>query len=83
VKRRSFDPKEWYDRYGDVSWEEPFFEHSAMDWKMASIRAEVQDFISCIVNNRQPLVTGRDGLRAIQIVSKAYESSRLGREVEV
>jgi UDP-N-acetyl-2-amino-2-deoxyglucuronate dehydrogenase len=82
IAKRSNDQNKWWGRYGDVSWEEPFFQHSAMDWKFTSIKKEVQHFITCVAENVDPLVTGEDGRRAIEIALKAYESAETGREVQ-
>lgn len=35
----------------------------------------IQDFISCIRENREPSITGEDGLRAMQVALAAYESA--------
>jgi len=83
ITKRSKDQNMWWGRYGDVSWEAPFFQHSAMDWKFTSIKKEVQHFISCVAEDTNPLVSGEDGKRAIEIALKAYESAALGKEVEV
>lgn len=79
--RRSTNPSQWWSRYGDVSWEEPFVEHSTTEWVTSSMRREVQHFVDCIQNDTQPLVTGEDGKRAVELCLKAYESARLGKEV--
>jgi len=79
--RRSDNRADWWSRYGDVSWEYPFVEHSTSEWVTSSMRKEVQHFVDCILNNKQPLVTGEDGKKAVQLCLKAYESARLGREV--
>lgn len=80
---RSNNTSDWWDRYGNVSWEEPFFTHSAMDWKAASMRKEVQHYVQCVLENKRPLVTGEEGRKDVQIALCAYESAKLGREVEI
>jgi predicted dehydrogenase len=35
----------------------------------------IQDFVSCIRENRAPSITGEDGLRAMQVALAAYESA--------
>jgi predicted dehydrogenase len=78
---RSEDPAKWWSRYGDVSWEEPFFRHSAAEWKTMSMKKEIEHFVSCIREDKQPLVSGEDGKRSIEVALKAYESATLGKEV--
>jgi len=45
--------------------------------------AMVSEFTAAIRENRQPRVTGVDGLRAVEATLAAYESDRTGRTVEV
>ncbi len=78
---RSDDKSKWWSRYGDVSWEYPFIEHSTTEWVTQSMRREVQHFVECILNDNEPLVTGEDGKKAVELVLKGYESARTGREV--
>ncbi|MFI5420717.1 MAG: Gfo/Idh/MocA family protein [Nitrososphaerales archaeon] len=81
--RRSSDPSKWWGHYGNVSWDFPFIEHSTMEWVTGSMRREVQHFVNCILEDKQPLVTGEDGKRAVELCLKAYESARTGKEVSV
>jgi UDP-N-acetylglucosamine 3-dehydrogenase len=74
--KRSDDMSDWWSWYGDVSWEEPYIMHSAMDWKAASMRKEVQHFVACIKEGSDPLVTGKDGRRNVEIALKALESAK-------
>ena len=69
--------------YQSTSWEQPFFGHSAVGWKPASMRREVQHFVKCILENKTPLVTGDDGRYAVKVALKGYESIALGREVSI
>lgn len=43
----------------------------------------VKEFVSCVIDDRKPEVTGEDGRRAIQIVQACYESAKTGRVQEV
>ena len=52
------------------------------NWSKCFVYA-VGEFISSIVEDRQPSVTGRDGRRAIEIVRACYESASTGRAVTV
>ena len=79
---RSDDMSEWWSFYGDVSWQEPYIMHSAMDWKAASMRREVQHFVSCVRDGGEPLVSGSDGRRNAEIAIKALESAKTGKWLE-
>lgn len=48
-----------------------------------SFKKEIDDFISCILSNRQPLPSGYDGMRVIRIIYGLYESARSGRKISV
>ena len=76
TKERSKDMDDWWSYYGDVSWEEPFMDHSAMGWKAASMRKEVQHFVRCVREDKRPLVSGEDGRRDVEIALKAIESAK-------
>ena len=83
TKDRSDDVADRWSRYGDVGWMEPFLSHSALEWKSTSMRREVQHFVECVLEDKQPLVTGEDGRRDVAISLKCYESAKLGKEVPV
>jgi predicted dehydrogenase len=82
TREKSDDMKDWYSWYGDVSWQFPFFEHSAIGWKAASMRKEVQHMVECVLEDKQPLVTGEEGKRDVEIALKALESARTRRWVD-
>ncbi len=44
---------------------------------------EFDDYVNAILNNRQPLPSGFDGLRAVQMAHAVYQSALLGREVKI
>jgi predicted dehydrogenase len=52
-------------------------------WGSDMNHAMVSEFASTIRENRAPKVTGMDGLRAVEATLAAYESSRIGRTVQV
>jgi predicted dehydrogenase len=81
--RRSKDQKEWWGMYGDVAWEAPYIEHTSMSWVTSSMRREVQHFVNCILEDKQPLVTGEDGRNAVAVALACYESARLARELSL
>jgi predicted dehydrogenase len=45
--------------------------------------AAIEHFISCVVNDTEPAVTGEDGLRAARVVYAMEESARTGHAVEL
>jgi len=81
--KRSTNRADWWSHYGNVSWEEPLVEHSTVEWVTSSMRREVQHFVDCILENKEPLVSGEDGKKAVELVLKAYESANSKREVEL
>jgi UDP-N-acetyl-2-amino-2-deoxyglucuronate dehydrogenase len=83
TKNRSEDMSDWWSHYGDVGWMEPFISHSALEWKPTSMRREVQHFVECVLEDKQPFVTGEDGRRDVEISLKCYESAKIGKEVPV
>jgi len=83
TKNRSEDMAEWWSHYGDVGWMEPYISHSALEWKPTSMRREVQHFVECVLEDKQPLVSGQDGRRDVEISLKCYESAKLGKEIPV
>ena len=46
-------------------------------------KAQIEDFIAAIRENRDAMVTGEEGLKALAIVLGIYESSRQGKPVEL
>ena len=60
----------------------PFIKSWTLLFKDAYLR-EDQDFIDCILEDRQPKVTGRDGLMAVKIVDLGNQSIREKRIIEV
>jgi predicted dehydrogenase len=61
----------------------PFIEHSTTEWVTSSMRREVQHFVHCILEDKQPLVSGEDGKKAFELCLKAYESAAKGKEVSL
>jgi len=57
--------------------------HSVLDWKSASMRKEVGHFVECVMMNKEPLVTGEDGRRGIELAIKSYESAKSGKKVTI
>lgn len=44
---------------------------------------EMEHFVDCVKNDKEPLVTGEDGKAVIEIIFAAYESAGTGRKVEL
>lgn len=55
-----------------------------IDWKYTNcFVAEIREFASSVLEGRQPLVTGEEGKRSIQILYACYESASTGKAVGV
>jgi len=52
-------------------------------WGSDMNHAMLSEFAAAIRENRQPRVTGLDGLRAVEATLAAYESDRTGKTIEV
>ena len=44
---------------------------------------QIQDFLRAIVEGRQPLVTGEEGRKGLELMLAIYESSRTGQPVKL
>jgi hypothetical protein len=44
---------------------------------------EMEHFVSCVRDNKTPLVGGEDGRAVLEIIFAAYESARTGAKVKV
>jgi predicted dehydrogenase len=53
---------------------------SALNWG-DSHKAQISDFIDCVLNQKAPKVDVTSGLEAVKIILAAYESSRSGKAV--
>lgn len=51
--------------------------------KREPLRNEIEDFVTAIQQNKQPLATGNDGLLALKIVEAATQSYKKGEEVRI
>lgn len=59
------------------------FEPKIPDRNANAYHAEIKDYISCIKEGREPLVTGEHGLMVARIMDAIYRSADEGREVPV
>jgi predicted dehydrogenase len=51
-------------------------------WGM-NMRLLIEDFTRACLEDKTPKTPGEDGLKVMQVINGAYESSKLGREVQV
>ncbi len=47
------------------------------------LKVELTHFLECIIQDKEPLVTGLDGYKALKIADKSLESSKLGKPVRI
>lgn len=53
------------------------------NWGSDSDQAMINDFVAAIRDNREPSVTGYDGLKAVEVALAAYESAQLGQPIKL
>ena len=70
-------------RKGSGQWETVYDIKTVDDPRQKAFADEVRDFISCIVNNTKPPVSGADGRAAVEIALAAYRSSETGESVKL
>jgi predicted dehydrogenase len=63
--------KEWCERYR--------YQHQRAD----SYLSEWRHFLSCVDEQKIPLISGNDGLKVLQIVEAARQASESGRQIQV
>jgi len=51
--------------------------------KREPLRNEIEDFVDAVENSKEPLVTGEDGLKAIEVARAAEESYKKGEVVKL
>ena len=51
--------------------------------KREPLRNEIEDFVDAVENSKKPLVTGEDGLKAIEVARAAEESYKKGEVVKL
>ena len=51
--------------------------------RVDSMKMLINDFAAACLDDKTPKTPGEDGLKVMQVISAAYESANLGREVEI
>ncbi len=51
------------------------------DWWRVDIQSAVTEFVACIIEDREPFITGKDGRAALEIQIAGYLSAETGKEV--
>jgi predicted dehydrogenase len=65
-------------------WVKPEIEHAPFPgYYGISFRNEVEHFVDCVLNDKQPKVTGEDGRAVLKIALAAYKSVKTGKVIEV
>jgi predicted dehydrogenase len=80
--RLEMDPATWYS--GLRLWIERGNEIDQKDLPVVDhFTAEMDHMSDCVMQNRQPLTPGEEGLRDISLIQAVYESARSGKTVKV
>lgn len=67
----------------DVSYPDVLVAPVVYDKQMGFAAESIRHFVDCVVNNKEPMVTGEDGLIATKIISAIRESSESGEPVQL
>ena len=70
-------------RDGATEWDTVYDIAAVEDPRQKAFADEVRDFITCIVNDTPPPVTGEDGRAAVEIALAAYRSSHTGEAIKL
>ncbi|MCK5067287.1 MAG: Gfo/Idh/MocA family oxidoreductase [Bacteroidales bacterium] len=62
-----------------IGWSYTMFEEN---WNYG-FPQEMEHFVDCVKNDKEPLVTGEDGRAVMEIIFAAYESAGTGKKVEL
>ena len=54
-----------------------------VSWGSDADQLLVEEFVAAIREEREPAITGEDGLKALEIVLAAYESAETGQPVKL
>jgi len=80
--------------FNDI-WTVPGEEHRLVEWQAEDRarcnaldpmthyhRLQIQDFVQAIIENREPMVTGREGRKLVEVFTAVYRSQRDGHPVK-
>lgn len=56
---------------------------SEVHWGSSIDHGLIQDFVQCVAEDQTPVISGLDGLRALEVALAAYESARTGQPVRL
>lgn len=80
--RLALDPSMWYS--GLRMWKERDNEIEQIDLpQIDHFAAEMDHMSDCVMQNKEPLTPGEEGLRDIRIIQAIYESARSGQAVKL
>jgi predicted dehydrogenase len=68
---------------GKRSWWEPFATSTESVERTDPLANQVEHFVDVIRGAEEPICSGRDGLKTLQVVDAVVESARTGRPVEI
>jgi UDP-N-acetylglucosamine 3-dehydrogenase len=54
-----------------------------LSWADDMNKGLIDDFLQCIKQNKRPSISGKDGLRTLEVVKAAYESDKLKKVVSL
>lgn len=64
-------------------WIYPFVEHTPTNWWEDSIMREISSFIDCIINDKEPEISGEEGRADLEVALAAYESAFTGKVIKL
>jgi len=54
-----------------------------INWWRTDIDMVIEEFIQSILKDREPAITGRDAMTALEVILAAYQSSTTGQGVQL
>jgi len=54
-----------------------------INFNKGTIKDQVKDFVNSIIQDKDPSITGEDGLKALEIVLSIYKSAELNKEIKI
>ncbi len=68
---------------GEQSWWEPLTPSTESVERSDPLAGQVKHFADVILGDAEPICSGRDGLKTMQVVDAVIESARSGRPVDI